>query len=109
MQNVFVMFFGEHSVSSVVNPTSGVRYIQLGRLVVVSLDMVVSGVTGLGAPATLVMFPVVARSSTTGDMATFWINNASDGKLTLQVYKATGYTQGENYVTNFAYIASNSS
>lgn len=92
-----------------VTPTSGVKFIQLGRLVVISLDLVVSGVTGLGAPPALAQFPFIARNSSTGDMAAFWVNNTSDGKLTLQVYKATGYTQGGTYAASFAYMTSSSS
>ena len=91
------------SVSNFANPMVGVKCTRLGHIVVVGINLSITGAINLGAPPTAYVFTFSARRSSTGDFATFWCDNNSE-ELRLNVYNATGYVSGETYTASFAYL-----
>ncbi len=90
--------------------SNNVSYIQLGRLVIMQLNqLVVSAAMSLDAPQPTTQMAFTARNVDNGDLVQFWASSDGHGKFSLQVFKATQYTQGSRYSADFVYITSNSS
>ena len=96
-------------MNNLVTVTGNVSYMRLERLIIMNLhNLTISGATPLDAPPPSINTSFTARNVDNGDLATFWIGRSSVGKLSLEVYKATGYTQGDRYNANFVYVAASS-